>query len=160
MFPVNWTHWQKNASKIIFCKQGFGWRKGAFMDGPDVSEDRDILWARGAWPWTHSTYAGMLIKGLLLNVACWSIHVLVLVLTCCTYAGDLAPCAAQYLFICMKGDGTLGLAVEVLGPLHFWAWHGPLYTGIVTKDLPMLRMILYVLPPGPMCRKWRCNLTH
>jgi hypothetical protein len=63
----------------------------------------------------------MLIKGLLLNVACCSINVLVLVLTCCTCAVDLAPCATQYLFICRKGDGTLGLAVEVLGPLHFWA---------------------------------------
>jgi hypothetical protein len=70
----------------------------------------------------------MLIRGLLLNVACCSINVLVLVLTCCTCAGDLAPCAgdlapcaAQYLFICRKGDGTLGLAVEVLGRLHFWA---------------------------------------
>jgi hypothetical protein len=63
---VNLTHEEDNGSKGICCKQGFGWRKGAIMDGPHVPQDGDILRARGIWPGTDITNAGMRIQGLLL----------------------------------------------------------------------------------------------
>jgi hypothetical protein len=108
--PVSWTHKLDNGSKGRCYKQGFGWSKGAFMDGPHVSQDRDVLWARGTWPWTNPTHAGMSVQRLLISLACcWSsvmvfemrhaAYVRIPCTFCCTVSVICAPSDFQILLM-------------------------------------------------------------
>jgi hypothetical protein len=108
--PVSWTRKQDNGSKGICYKQGFGWSKGAFMDGPHVSQDRDVLWARGTWPWTNPTYAGISVQRLSISLACcWSsvmvfemrhaAYVHIPCTFCCTVSVICAPSDFQILLM-------------------------------------------------------------